>query len=46
MVKNPTITETIGLNRLRWFGQEQRIEENRIPQKSIIYKFGRNKANR
>jgi len=30
-VKKPTITETIRLNRLRWFGHVQRMEENRIP---------------
>ena len=43
-LKNPTITETIGLNRLCWFGRIQRMEENRIPQKSITYEFGNNKA--
>jgi len=31
MVKKPTITETIRLNRLPWFGLVQRMEENRIP---------------
>jgi hypothetical protein len=36
MVKKPTIIETIGLNRLRWFGQVQRMEENRIP-KVVLY---------
>jgi len=35
MVKNPTITETIRLNRLRWFGHVQRMEENRIPKKVL-----------
>ena len=30
-VKKPTIIETIRLNRLRWFGHVQRMEENRIP---------------
>jgi len=35
-LKNPFITETIGLNRLRWFGYVQRMEENRIPQK-VLY---------
>jgi len=35
-VKKPTIIETIRLNRLRWFGRVQRMEENRIP-KSILY---------
>ena len=36
MVKIPTITETIRLNRLRWCGHLQRTEENRIP-KNILY---------
>ena len=31
MVKRLTITETIRLNRLRWFGHVQRMEGNRIP---------------
>jgi len=35
-VKKPTIVETIRLNRLRWFGHVQRIEENRIP-KGVLY---------
>jgi len=46
MVKKTTITETIGLNRLRWFGHVQRMEENKIPPKSIIYGFGNNEAQR
>jgi hypothetical protein len=33
LFKKPTITETIRLNRLRWFGYVQRMEENRIPKK-------------
>jgi hypothetical protein len=33
VVKKPTITETIRLNRLRWFGHVQRMEGNRIPKK-------------
>jgi len=28
VVKNPTTTETIRLNRLRWFGHVQKMEEN------------------
>ena len=36
MVKKPTITETVRLNRLCWFGHVQRMEENRIPQ-NILY---------
>jgi hypothetical protein len=33
VVKKPTITETVRLNRLHWFGHVQRTEENRIPKK-------------
>jgi hypothetical protein len=36
MVKKPTITETVRLKRLCWFGHVQRMEENRIPQK-VLY---------
>jgi hypothetical protein len=42
IVKKPTITKTIKLNR---FGHVQRMEENRIP-KSMIYEFGNNKTKR
>jgi hypothetical protein len=35
-VKNPTIIETMRLNRLRWFGHVQRMEENRIPKEYSI----------
>jgi hypothetical protein len=31
LLKNPTITQTIWLRRLRLFGHVQRFEENRIP---------------
>jgi hypothetical protein len=33
VVKKPTITETIRLNRLRWFGRVQRMEESTFPKK-------------
>ena len=36
IVKSPTITETIRLSRLRWFGHVQRMEGNRIP-KTVLY---------
>jgi hypothetical protein len=35
-VKKPTITETIRLHRLRWFGHVQRMEGTRIP-KRVLY---------
>jgi hypothetical protein len=38
MVKNPTITETIRVHRLCWFGQVQRMEENRIPKRILSMK--------
>jgi len=40
MVKKPTITETIRLNRLRLFGHEQRMEENRIPKRVLYMNLG------
>jgi len=36
MVRNPTVTHTIRLNRLHWFGCVKRMEENRIPKK-VLY---------
>jgi len=36
MVKKSTITETVRLNRLHWFGHVQRMEENRIS-KLVLY---------
>jgi hypothetical protein len=36
IVKKPTITETISLHRLCWFGHVQRMKENRIP-KRVLY---------
>jgi hypothetical protein len=33
--KKPSITETIRLHRLCWFGHVQRMEENRIPKRVL-----------
>jgi len=40
IVKKPTITETIRLNRLHWFGHAQRMEENRIPKRVLYMNLG------
>jgi len=32
-LKKPTVTDTVRLNRLHWFGHEQRMEENGISKK-------------
>jgi hypothetical protein len=40
IVKNPTITETIRLHRLRWFGHVQRMEENRITKRVLYMNLG------
>ena len=39
-VKKPTITETIRLNRLHWFGHVQRMKENRIPKRVLYMNLG------
>ena len=39
-VKKLTIIETIRLNRLRWFGHVQRMEENRIPKRVLYMNLG------
>ena len=39
-VKEPTIIETVRLNRLRWFGHIQRMEENRIPKRVLYMNLG------
>jgi hypothetical protein len=44
--KNPTITETIRLHRLRWFGHIQRMEENRIPKRVLSMKLETRPTNR
>jgi hypothetical protein len=33
IVEKPTITESVSLKRLLWFGHVQRMEENRIPKR-------------
>ena len=38
--KKLTITETISLNRLCWFGHVQRTEENRIPKRVLYMNLG------
>ena len=38
-VKKPTIVKTVRLNRLRWFGHVQRMEENRIPNRVLYMNF-------
>jgi hypothetical protein len=43
MVKKPTTMETVRLNILHWFGQVQRREENRIPQKVLYVKLEKTK---
>jgi hypothetical protein len=39
-VKNPTIIETIRLNRLCWFGHVQRMEGNSIPKRVLYMNLG------
>jgi hypothetical protein len=39
-LKKPTVTETIRLNRLRWFGHVQRVEENRISKRVLYINLG------
>jgi hypothetical protein len=39
-VTKPTIIETIRLNRIRCFGQVQRMEENRIPKRVLYMNLG------
>jgi hypothetical protein len=36
LLKRNTITETVRLNRLCWFGHVQRMEQNRTP-KRVLY---------
>ena len=39
-VKKPTLKETMSLNKLRWFGHVQRMEENRIPKRVPYMNLG------
>ena len=39
-LKKPTITETVRLSRLCWFGYVQRMEGNRIPTKVLHMNLG------
>jgi hypothetical protein len=41
LLKKTTITETIRLNRICWFGHVQRMEENRIPRRGTTRLRGR-----
>jgi len=40
LLKKPSITETVRLNRLRWFGHVQRMEENRISKRVLYVNLG------
>jgi len=40
LVKKLTVTGTVRLNRLCWFGHVQRMEENRIPKRVLYMNLG------
>jgi len=40
VLKKPTVIKTIKLNTLRWFGNVQRMEENRIPNRVLYMNLG------
>jgi hypothetical protein len=39
IVKKPTVTDTVRLHRLCWFGHVQRMEENIIPKRVLYMNF-------
>ena len=41
VLKKPTTTETIRLNRLRWFVHGQRMGDNRISKRVLCMNFGK-----
>jgi hypothetical protein len=45
-IRKPNITEPIRLNRLRWFGHVQRMEENRIPKRVLYMNMGTTRRGR
>jgi hypothetical protein len=46
IVKKLSITETIRLHTLRWFGHVQRMEENRIPKRVLYMNLETTRPNR
>jgi hypothetical protein len=44
LIKKPTMTETIRLNMLCWFGHVERIEENIISKKVLYTNFEKSKV--
>jgi hypothetical protein len=40
LVKKTAIIETVGLNRLCWFGYVQRMEGHRIPKRVLCMNLG------
>jgi len=42
-VRKPTITETISLNSLCWFGHVQRVEGNTVPKRVLHMNLGTTK---
>ena len=40
LLEKPTVIEIVRVNRLCWFGHEQRMEENRIPKRVLYMNLG------